>query len=157
MTVVMLEMVEELKEIDRPPRRHRRAVEQGQCFHHCRSFFHSLCQKWTALSLSLFFSFLFTLFFAAKDPLSSSCRWVPSAGRYQCLYASRVGGWMGFVKVSSSFPLPLALYVSSSLRCLHPPLVHHVFKRQKWFLCDLAAISVNIFQMKSLNRADKLW
>lgn len=105
---------------DRPAvsKAHRRAVEQGQCFHHCRSFFHSLCQKWTVLSLSL--SLLFTLFLAVKDPLSSSCRWVPSAGRYQCLYAAKVGEWIGFVKVPSSFPLSLALYASSSLRYLHP-------------------------------------
>lgn len=38
------------------------------------------------LPLSLFlFLFFFYAFLAAKDPLSSSCRWVPSTGRYQCL------------------------------------------------------------------------
>lgn len=37
---------------DRPAvsKAHRGAVEQGQCFHHCRSFFHSSCRRWTALS-----------------------------------------------------------------------------------------------------------
>lgn len=50
---------------DRPAasKAHRRAVEQGQCFHHCRSFFHSLCQKWTALSFSLSLSLFFLPFF----------------------------------------------------------------------------------------------
>lgn len=91
-----------------PPRRlTEEPVEQGQCFHHCRSFFHSPCRRWTEFSFALYLSLLplsFYAFLPAKDPLSSGCRWVPSAGRYQCLYVARVGGWMSFVKVPSSFP-----------------------------------------------------
>lgn len=142
MTVVMFRDGE--AEGDRPTasKAHRRAVEQGQCFHHCRSFFHSLCQKWTALSPSLFlFLFSFYAFFlgSAKDPLSSSCRWAPSAGRYQCLYAARVGGWMGFIKVPSSFPLPLALYVSSLLRRPYFLGIAYLKDKNGFFIFDSTA------------------
>lgn len=85
---------------------HRRAVEQGQCFHHRRSFFHSSRRRRIAPLSPSFYAFL-----AAKDPLSSSCRWVPSAGRYQCRCAVRAGGRTGrgfckspfFPSVSSRF------------------------------------------------------
>lgn len=41
----------------------------------------------------------FYAFLPAKDPLSlSGCRWVPSAGRYQCLYAGQGWGMDEFCK-----------------------------------------------------------
>lgn len=83
----------------------------------------------------------FYAFLAAKDPLSSSCRWVPSAGRYQCLYAARVGGWMGFVKVPPAFPLPPALYACSLDRAASAFSQYRASERQKRsFLFGLTAI-----------------
>lgn len=62
----------------------------------------------------------FYAFLPAKDPLSlSGCRWVPSAGRYQCLYAGQGWGWMSFVKVPSL--LFSSLFPGSFAGCFPPP------------------------------------
>lgn len=133
-----------------PPRRlGRKAVEQGQCFHHCRSFFHSLRAGGGPLSFALSPSLLplsFYAFLPAKDPLSlSGCRWVPSAGRYQCLYAGQGWGMDEFCKspFSSLFPGSFAgCFPSPSPSepgfrpALHrgQPRCRQAFKRQGRFL-----------------------
>ena len=146
-----------------PPRRltERRAVEQGQCFHHCRSFFHSPCRRWTALfcplPLPLFLCsprsepllpLSFYAFLPAKDPLSSGCRWVYRQPVGISVSArSVVWGMDEFCKSPFFFsrPLPVVRLSPFSTACPGQPLARpggcararacvcarRAFKRQK--------------------------
>lgn len=87
--MVMEEMME-LKEIE-TGRRTEEPLNRDNAFIIAALSFIPRAGGRPSLSLSFFFPFFYA-FLAAKNPLSSSCRWVPSTGRYQCLYAARVGG-----------------------------------------------------------------
>lgn len=131
-----------------PPRRltGRGAVEQGQCFHHCRSFFHSPCRRWTALfcPLLLFhrpnpsYPFLFTLF----CPQRIHCRRVVGGYRQPVGISvstrARVWGMDEFCKSPFFFfrPLPVVplAFLSASQPVASRPMarcMRRAFKRQK--------------------------